>query len=137
MYDGFFSILRKPNEDVELPKDASDAQQYVDKAMIQWRVLGMKITIKGHASAAHAVQQFIAYKGLANMAEDFLERQHQLGVTFKRRSANITNMTEECMCHAQWEQLRSIPKLNEIQKAVVEGQKRKNLKNVPKSIETK
>ena len=41
------------------------------------------------------------------------------------------------MCYAKWEQLRSIPEINEIQKGVVESRKRKNLKNEPKSIETK
>ena len=88
--DVIFSLLRIPAPKEEEIKDLKEAIFVLE---ILWAKMELSVTPKAHILFDHAVDQYVAFGGIADKVEDFVEKAHQHG---KRLDALTTRMPAKC-----------------------------------------
>ena len=68
-----------------------------------WRKLDLNITPKCHILFVHTINHIKYRNGLADLCEDFVEKQHQIG---KRLSCFVAGMNNHCFCHKEMTKIR-------------------------------
>jgi hypothetical protein len=74
--DLVFSLLRVPAPN---SYDIKNVKKAVARLEQLWRKLGINETPKAHIMFKHTVQQYELFGGIADKAEDFVEKSHQVG----------------------------------------------------------
>ena len=68
-------------------------------------------TRKAHNMEKHFMYFLRRFRGLKEYEESYMERDHQRGVQFGRRSSNYKLYRDKADLHSCWEQLRTNPRI--------------------------
>jgi hypothetical protein len=108
-YDGFFSWLRIPKEDMT-EQSVLNAKTFISNGMQFVHALQMSVTPKGHACESHACAQMVVEKGLGDLDEEFVERWHQEGTQNDVRTRAMREQAKKFVSVSRWEQMNRNPK---------------------------
>ena len=122
--DVVFALLRKPaptNGEIRSAEEAIFVLKYL------WIQEGISITPKAHVLFDHAIEQYSRVGGIADKAEDFVEKFHQ---TEKSLSHIVARMTKQCYKQKELIKIRRLftmknPFVKQQQEKVCQESKRK------------
>ena len=95
----------------------SDQQLEKSKEIIEtfstlWRNCELvSTTRKAHNIEKHLFTYLQRFRGLKEYDESFMERDHQRGVRYGLRSANVRAFADQMSMHSSWERLESNPRV--------------------------
>ena len=100
-------------------------KQAIIGAMKLWRALEILITTKAHILESHVFDQIVAFRGLGDKAEDFIERGHQEGVADGHRLKHMKNYAKKQSSARKTSQLTNHPDVLAKKEEVAQKAKRK------------
>lgn len=109
LWDGALSCLHQ--EDPE-EKHCLKAQRFIDQVLSKMRELEFSVTVKGHGSESHIVDQMRAtakYGGLCDFDESWGEQYHQVGYRFDMRLRNRGSEVRKAHTRAKRERTEGLP----------------------------
>ena len=100
LLDLVFSRLRVCDPSTE---EIGKTEKAIKKLETMWRKLELNITPKCHILFDHTIEQVVKRKGIADLAEDFVEKSHQAG---KRLDHLVSRMNSQCFCQQELVKIR-------------------------------